>query len=354
MDGIDAVLVDMDTNTLIEGLTRPYSEEAQLSLHSILNHQFIGLEVLSQLNTLLGKEFALAAKQVLNKARLSSQQVVAIGSHGQTICHDAKAKVPYTVQLGCAHTIAELTGITVVADFRTRDLVIGGQGAPFAPVYHQALFAKETLPLAVVNIGGLSNVTFIDSNGKVSGYDIGPGNCLLDAWIQQHLDLKFDKAGEWAATGQVITPILSMMLADAYFNLPVPKSLGKEYFSLQWLDDFFQPKDYPQDVQATLLALTATTIAEALKKSTLPLKRVLICGGGVHNVTLINTLISQLPNLCVESTDALGIDPDYIEAMMFAFLAEKTLSHTPLDLNAITGSRHPAIYGVIYPAGIDK
>lgn len=352
MDGIDVALVDLDTHQLVKALTCPYSQASQQLLQLVLNHDYTGNEVLSQLNRQLGIEFAKAVKEVLSEAQITSDQIVAIGSHGQTICHDATAKIPYTVQLGCAHTIAELTKITVVADFRTRDLVIGGQGAPFAPIYHQHLFAKEHSPLAIVNIGGLSNVTFLDPHQAISGYDIGPGNCLLDTWIMQHRDLNYDQCGDWAASGRVITSVLSMMLADPYFALPLPKSLGKEYFSLQWLTRFLRAIDDPKDVQATLLALTATTIAQALKRHPLTLNRVLICGGGVHNTALMNVLMDQLVGLPVESTLALGIDPDYIEAMMFAWLAEKAVTNTPIDFTKITGSKQATIYGAIYPAGI--
>ena len=354
MDGIDAALVNIETNTLIAGVTRPYGDTARQRLQAVLNDTHTGPAALSQLNSLLGREFAYAVQDLLNRARVTSQQVVAIGSHGQTICHDAMADIPYTVQLGCAHTIAELTGITVVADFRTRDLVIGGQGAPFAPIYHQALFGTGELPLAVVNIGGISNVTYLNELGHVSGYDIGPGNCLLDMWILKHRGLFFDASGEWALTGKVINPLLTKLLADPYFKRSPPKSLGKEYFSFTWLMNYLQPQDAPEDVQATLLALTVITIADALHKTDIALRHAVICGGGVHNIALLNALIKNLPDVHVESTKALGIDPDFMEAMMFAWFAHKALNQIPINVQSITGSKYPAVYGAIYAAGIDK
>ena len=354
MDGIDAALVDLDTNTLITGVTRPYGEDAKQWLQAILNGERTGPAAISQLNTLLGREFAAAVHQVLALANRSAEQVVAIGSHGQTICHDATAVIPYTVQLGCPHTIAELTGISVVADFRTRDLVIGGQGAPFAPIYHQALFRTADLPMAVLNLGGIANLTYLAEGVDVMGYDVGPGNCLLDRWIQQQLGRPYDASGEWAASGQVIAPLLSSMLADPYFALPTPKSLGKEYFSDAWLAPFLTPNDAPQDVQATLLALTAMTITDAIKKQKVRFKQLAICGGGVHNTQLFLALTKQLPDLKIISTNDLGVDPDYLEAMMFAWLADKAIRRISLDLKSITGSRHPAIFGAIYAAGIDK
>lgn len=354
MDGIDAALVDVDTNKLIAGITRPYSENAKNFLHEVLADERAGPAALSQLNTILGREFGLAAQQLLQTANVASEQVVAIGSHGQTICHDATADIPYTVQVGCPHMIAELTGITVVADFRTRDVVIGGQGAPFAPIYHKTVFAKENMPLAVVNIGGIANVSYLTQDKEVQGHDVGPGNCLLDRWIQQHLGLAYDAGGEWAATGHIIESLLASLLADPYFKLAAPKSLGKEYFSSHWLEKHMQAQFSPNDVQATLLAFTVSTIADAIRQSPLQPKRIAICGGGVHNTKLLHALAKQLPDLQVESTSALGVDPDFMEAMMFAWLADQALKQNLLDLTGITGAKRLAILGAIYAAGIDK
>jgi anhydro-N-acetylmuramic acid kinase len=349
MDGIDAALVDMETNKLIAGLTRPYGEKAKQFLHEVLAKETISPARLFQLNTIIGQEFAFATQELLKISSTSPKDIIAIGSHGQTICHDAIADIPYTIQLGCGHTIAEFTGIKVVADFRTRDLVIGGQGAPFAPIYHQALFAKEGLPLAVINIGGIANVTYLAPNNKVNGHDIGPGNCLMDAWIQTHLGRAYDKNGEWASTGKVISNLLQALLNDAYFKRQAPKSLGKEYFSSMWLEKHLQPHYAPNDVQATLLALTATTIADEIKQSPFKSNHVVLCGGGTHNILLQETLKQQLPNVDVNSTQIYGVDPDFLEAMMFAWFADKALSETPLDLTQITGAKKAAILGVIYP-----
>lgn len=353
MDGIDVALVDMNTNTLIAGLTRPYSEKAKGFLLNVLGQEQTRPAVLYQLNTLLGREFAQAVFDIVEKAKISSNDVIAIGSHGQTICHDATADIPYTLQLGCPHTIAELTGIKVVADFRTRDLVVGGQGAPFAPAYHQALFAGKELPLAVVNIGGIANITYLKSNDKVYGHDIGPGNCLLDAWVLKHRGTTYDQEGAWAATGQVIQPLLSALLEDPYFKRPSPKSLGKEYFSTEWLASYLYPNLAPNDVQATLLELTAVTIINDIKNCGLELKRLAICGGGAHNCHLQHALRAHLPSLQIDSTKALGIDPDFLEAMMFAWFADKTLSGTSLDLKEITGAKNRTILGAIYAAGVN-
>ena len=349
MDGIDAALVDLNTNTLLAGITRPYSEDAQERLNAVLSAQCVTPAQLDQLNTVLGREFALAVHQLLRVANTRSEEIVAIGSHGQTICHDAMDTIPYTIQLGCGHTIAALTGITVVADFRTRDLVMGGQGAPFAPIYHQALFGGLTMPTAVVNIGGIANVTFLAHDLALCGHDTGPGNCLMDAWVKQHLNLPYDDGGAWGATGRVIERLLNDLLADPYFERLAPKSLDKAYFSIEWLMSHLRSEDTSQDVQATLIEFTAMTIANAILDSTHAMEQVVVCGGGAHNLALMQAIQRQLPALLVASTQALGVNPDFIEAMMFAWLAEKTIHGVCVDLTGITGAKSPSILGAIYP-----
>ncbi len=350
MDGMDAALVDVDTNRLIAGITRPYSDDAKQRLHAVILDDKLSAAALSQLNTVLGREFSLVVHQLLDIAAMAPDDVIAIGSHGQTICHDATADIPYTVQLGCAHTIAAITGIQVVADFRTRDMVMGGQGAPFAPLYHHALFGGSSTPLAVVNIGGIANVTFLAPDVGVSGYDTGPGNCLMDAWVQQHLHMPYDANGAWATTGHVIEPLLTAMLSDPYFDLLAPKSLDKAYFSTDWLAQHLHPDYASQDIQSTLIAFTATSITHAIRACDLSIERIAICGGGVHNGALLHALRCQLPGLQVESTQSLGVDPDFLEAMMFAWLADKTIRKIPVDLTGITGAKRPVILGAVYAA----
>ncbi len=350
MDGIDAALLDVTTNKLIVGITRPYSSRAREWLKKAQDQPWVELGFISQLNTIIGQEFAQAVLQLLDSAQVSSQDVTAVGSHGQTICHDASAQIPYTVQVGCAHTIAQMTKIQVAADFRTRDLVVGGQGAPFAPIYHQALFNDYGWPLALLNIGGIANVTYLTGRDSAVGYDLGPGNCLMDLWVQKKLGKPYDMNGDWANAGNIITPLLSSMRKDHFFALPFPKSIGKEYFSQQWLQNYLSHNAQDDaDVQATLLALTVSIIADEIVRSKLKLNKVLICGGGAHNNALISSLEAALPHLSIESTANSGINPDFIEAMMFAWLAEKTINKIPLNLNKITGAKIPAILGAIYP-----
>ncbi|MGQ3890980.1 anhydro-N-acetylmuramic acid kinase [Legionella sp. CNM-4043-24] len=352
MDGIDAALVDMKKNICLYGITRPYSDEARQQLTRLLSGQDNGLGAISQLNTILGREFARAALQLLDESGQNPQDVVAIGSHGQTLCHDTSVAIPYTVQVGCAHTIAEMTGITVVADFRTRDLVLGGQGAPFAPLYHQAVFREQGYPLAVVNVGGIANISCLSSEDEVSGYDVGPGNCLMDAWIFRHLQKPYDKNGAWAASGRVIPSLLRQLQQDGYFSRPIPKSAGKEYFSLEWLEPYLDDAWSAADVQATLLQLTAWAIVSAVKALPTPPLQVLICGGGVHNQALCRSLSLQLPESGVKSTEAVQVNPDYLEAMMFAWFADNTLQNKALNLHGITGATRSAVLGAVYPAGI--
>jgi len=349
MDGIDAALVDVQQHTLIHGILRPYSLQVKSALAALrIYPDGHNAAYFSQLHTMIGREFAAAANELLETAGVAQEMVTAIGSHGQTICHDPFADIPYTVQLGCPHTIAALTGLTVVADFRTRDLVLGGVGAPLAPLYHHEVFGKGNIPLAVVNIGGIANVTFIESNVDVYGYDTGPGNCLLDAWAQHSLNVSYDTGGKWGATGQIIVPLLHALLADPYFALKAPKSLDKGYFSDSWLAKHLDANYNAADVQATLCALTATSVADAIIANKVLCSRVLLCGGGVHNDFLVQLLCQQLPNVSVESTVAKGISPDYLEAMMIAWLASQTMQRHALDLQNITGARKSAILGAVY------
>ena len=349
MDGIDAALIDEMTNKLLCGITKKYSTKVKQRIDKLLDGSDLSLASVCQVNTLIGREFAAAVNELLQKAKLSADDIRAIGSHGQTLCHNTNCDLPYTMQLGCGHTISSLTGITVVADFRTRDLVNGGQGAPFAPLYHQELFTKKNADAALVNIGGISNITFISINELTKGWDVGPGNCLMDAWITKHQGKSYDAGGAWAKQGDVIKPLLEALLADSFIRLAAPKSVGKEYFSLSWLESYLKPQYKPEDVQATLLALTAHSIADTVIQANKAIKHLYLCGGGTHNLALQQKLASLLPETEVQSAEAIGVDPDYLEAMMFAWLAAQTINQKPVDLRSITGSTKPAILGAIYP-----
>ncbi|WP_298624344.1 anhydro-N-acetylmuramic acid kinase [uncultured Legionella sp.] len=349
MDGIDAALVHMPSNTLKCGITKKYSDELKQRIDDLINGTHLSLASICQLNTLIGKEFAGAVNELLQEANIDAREIKAIGSHGQTVCHDTNCAIPYTLQLGCGHTISSLTGITVVADFRTRDLVNGGLGAPFAPLYHQELFNHCDLDIALVNIGGISNISFISPQQPTIGWDVGPGNCLMDSWINRHLGKSYDAGGNWAKQGTVISDLLERLLADPFFSMPAPKSIGKEYFSLDWLQCYLQKEYMPEDIQASLLALTAHSIAFTVQNHQNKIKSLYLCGGGTHNTHLLNSLTQLLPGIEVDSIAKAGSSPDYLEAMMFAWLAAQTMEYKPVNLTAITGSKDPAILGAVYP-----
>lgn len=349
MDGIDAALVDLPANKLIHGLTKKYSEETKKRIEQFLVCKDLSLASICQLNTLIGREFAGAVNDLLQEANISPAQIDAIGSHGQTVCHDTSCTIPYTLQLGCAHTISSLTGITVVADFRNRDLVNGGQGAPFAPLYHQELFKDVEPNLAIVNIGGISNVTFISKQNPTIGWDIGPGNCLMDLWIFLNQGKAYDADGAWARKGVVLAPLLEHLLADPFFKLSPPKSIGKEYFSFDWLNTYLKQDYQAKDIQATLLALTAHSIADTISSKNDKIAQLYLCGGGAHNILLHDTLKELLPNIKVSSIAEAGVSPDFLEAMMFAWMASLTLNGKPVDLSTITGAKNIEILGAIYP-----
>ncbi len=348
MDGIDVALIDPKTQDLQYGLTMPYPKEVQTALYDALQTKHLTFAQMAILNTLIGRAFAMSANTLLKKAGVLPHQVLAIGSHGQTVCHDATAPIPYTMQLGCAHTIAEHTKIPVVADFRTRDVVLGGQGAPFAPLYHQHLWHNLNECVAVVNIGGIANVSFVHGEKPILGFDCGPGNVLMDAWVHHHRGLNYDEGGQWAALGQVIPSLLDALLGDPFFATPAPKSIGKEYFSQAWLKSHLQENFEACDVQATLLMLSVCGIAKVIHAYVQKVQRLIVCGGGAHNKTLLQKLQEILPNVRVDVSDALGVSADYMEAMMFGWFAYQTMNKIPLDLTSITGAQKASVMGVVY------
>lgn len=292
---------------------------------------------------------AQAIQQLLQRERLDPQQIRAIGSHGQTVRHEPQRG--FTVQIGNPALLAELTGICVVADFRRRDVAAGGQGAPLVPAFHKALFGCER-QRAILNVGGFSNLTLLAPQQPVRGFDCGPGNVLLDAWIRRHRGEAFDRDGAWAASGTANPQLLQDLLADDYFSLQGPKSTGREHFNLDWLLAQLQTRApiAAADVQATLLELTARSIATALHAALPAAEELLVCGGGAHNKRLMQRLAELLPTCTVESTDTRGLPADWIEAMAFAWLAHCCLEGIPANCPEVTGARGPRVLGAIYPA----
>lgn len=355
-DGIDAALVDLqNTPKLLASHTHPFSNQLRGQIHSLCLPGTDEIDLMGALDAELGKHFAQATRDLLEKSAISADQIIAIGSHGQTIRHrpPGSDKGNFTLQIGDPNLIAELTGITTVADFRRRDMAVGGQGAPLVPAFHNAFFHSSSADKVVVNIGGMANITWLPANGHVCGFDTGPGNALMDAWISQHHGHPYDADGNWAKTGAVITCLLDSLLSDPFFCKPSPKSTGRESFNLHWLEKHIRELPFQvsaTDVQATLLELTGKSIAESIKSLSKEPATILICGGGAFNKMLLERLATLLPKCCVTTTANYGVDPQWIEAMAFAWLAKQTINHRPGNLRAVTGASREVILGGVYYA----
>ena len=289
--------------------------------------------------------YAAAVKSLLEKANISASVIEAIGNHGQTLLHAPEADHAFTLQIGDNHRLAELSGITVVGDFRRRDIAAGGQGAPLVPAFHRTLVA-QTETAAFLNVGGIANVSVIAPD-RVSGFDTGPGNTLSDAWIRKHKEQAFDESGAWASTGTVNEPLLERMLADPYFSRSAPKSTGQDYFNLIWLENLKIDELAPVDVQRTLVELTARSASDAIKFS--GCERLYLCGGGRHNDLMTERLRSLVAPIEVADTSALGVDADFMEAVAFAWLAKQCLDRTSGNVPTVTGAQSERVLGVIYP-----
>jgi len=355
VDGIDAALVSVPATgplTLQATHQHPLPPAVRDAIQSLMHAGDNEIERAGELDTLLGQLFAQATQALLRKSGLLPGDIHAIGSHGQTIRHRPQALHPFTRQIGNPSVIAEQTGITTVADFRARDMAAGGQGAPLAPAFHQWFFRKSGVNRVIVNIGGLANLTWLpaDPHDAVLGFDTGPGNTLLDQWIAQERNERFDQHGAWAASGQVRADLLAHLLTDAYFSKPPPKSTGREHFHLTWLTQQLAGNPKSQDVQATLAELTAVSIAQAMHFLPGKTEEIYVCGGGSHNRHLLARLHAQLPGIPIATTEMLGLDPDWVEAAAFAWLAHQTLAGHAGNIPSVTGARHPVLLGGIYLA----
>ena len=347
-DGIDAALVSFDPLRVHVAKTYPFPDQwRDLALALGQGQEFVNLDALGQLDVALGTAFANAALQLLVDANIGVSEITAIGSHGQTVRHRPNLANPFTLQLGCPHVIAERTGIKVVADFRRRDIAAGGQGAPLVPAFHAALFPKGSV---VLNLGGIANVTVLAE--VVLGFDTGPANCLLDAHALAAFGVSHDAGGAIASRGCVNLELLDALIADPYFAAPAPKSTGREYFNLAWVRaraGSAYDAVSPQDLQATLLELTAITVWNAIKPFVA--SEILVCGGGVHCAPMLERLAyhSGVP---VRSTADYGIDPDFVEAAAFAWLARETLENRPGNRPEVTGARGLRVLGAVVGASI--
>ncbi len=350
LDGIDAALVDLSQASprLVSSHYQLYAEslkEAILALHTAASDELHQSQVIA---IQLANEYADAIHALLKKSGFAPEQIQAIGCHGQTIRH--RPELGYTIQLNNAALLAELTGINVVSDFRSRDIAAGGQGAPLVPAFHDHVLRHASIHRAILNIGGIANLTDLPPRENTTGFDSGPGNLLMDAWITKHQAELFDKNGAWSASGKIIPLLLQRLLAEPFFVATPPKSTGRDLFNMAWLEKHLNGNEIPEDVQATLLALTGDSIADAVQHFCTGVEELYLCGGGAHNNALVSHLRHALPQCRILKTDVLGIAADWMEAIAFAWLAQQTLHLRPSNLPAVTGAKHPCVLGAIYPA----
>ena len=359
LDGVDAALVSIKDEQceMREHHFIRMPSDLKHALEQVCLGQQTNLPYIGELDHRLGLLYAQVVNELIAKANLSANNIIAVGNHGQTVFHHPQQPYPYTMQLGDANIIAMQTGIMTIADFRRKDMALGGQGAPLVPAFHRYLFQRSADTLNVVlNIGGISNISVIDTNGSVIGFDTGPGNTLLDAWCLKHTGKGYDKDANFAKQGKVHANLLDKMLSDDYFYRVAPKSTGREYFHLAWLqqqiDSLQEGTISPEDIQATLVELSVRSIALHLKALTTTgvNKNLYVCGGGVHNPLIMQGLKAALAAWSIESTQQIGVSPDYMEAIAFAWLAYRRVKNLPSNLPQVTGASRETSLGVIYSA----
>jgi anhydro-N-acetylmuramic acid kinase len=351
MDAIDAALVDFDATPLkIEAVSATrYDPKLKARVAAMIDQaDRVALDDIGEIDVELGRAFGNAALELMKSAGVSAADVAAIGSHGQTLRHRPDLAAPFTWQIADPNVITEMTGVTVVADFRRRDVAAGGQGAPLLPVFHDQVFRSDREDRVIANLGGIANVTMLLAERTVTGFDTGPANRLMDAWISLHEGKEYDANGAWAATGHIDATLLKEFMEEPYLKLPPPKSTGRELFNLPWLQNklglFARP---PRDVQATLQQFTAESVAEAVRQYA-PAASVYLCGGGAHNQGLKDALAALLAPNRVASTEVLGLNPDYVEAIAFAWFAKRTLEGLTSSAGSVTGAKGARILGGVY------
>lgn len=364
MDAIDAAIIDFHTTptpSILKTLKYSIPNEFRLRCLEIAQSNQGSIDDYGYLDAKAGELFASAVLELLNSAGLKAEDILAIGSHGQTIRHRPNATPPFTLQIGDPNIIAERTNITTIADFRRRDIAAGGQGAPLAPLFHAAIFQHATEDRIIINIGGITNVTVLEKNNPEPklGFDSGPGNCLMDAWCKKNWDIPYDNNGKMAAKGQVNPSLLTICLSDPYFELSPPKSTGREYFNLNWLEEKIKSINMtisPQDILRTLLILTVKTIEHAIQHFSLQntslhfpndLPSIYISGGGAYNALLMTELQNNLKNP-VHSIEHLGCSPDWLETILFAWLAKQTLEGKSGNSPCVTGAKRAIPLGGIF------
>jgi anhydro-N-acetylmuramic acid kinase len=350
LDGIDAVLADLSGERphLLASAHAAIDASLQRELLALNASGADELERAARAGNELAARYAEAVAAVQKNSSILPSAIRAIGCHGQTVRH--RPERGYSVQIGNPARLAELTGIRVVADFRSRDVAAGGQGAPLAPAFHAAMFAGATEDRAVLNLGGIANLSFLPRRGVITGFDSGPGNCLLDLWAARHLGRPYDEGGAWAAAGAPIAGLLERMLREPYFDSAPPKSTGRDLFSERWLRALLLGGEDAQAVQSTLLELTARSVADAVSRHCPKVRRIIACGGGVRNLALMRRLAELTAPAALEASDRHGIDPQLVEATAFAWLAQRALEGLPGNLPSVTGARGPRVLGAVYPA----
>ena len=360
MDGIDAALVEFKQNNikLLASHNQAIPESLILKLKPLsLNTPEASIDMLGEADSELGLVFATAVKNLLKKTNFSTEDIIAIGSHGQTIRHRPDLKYNFSLQIGDANRISYDTGITTVADFRRKDMAAGGEGAPLAPAFHQQVFQSGTENRAILNIGGISNITFLpaensrsDDSQTTFGFDTGPGNMLMDAWIQKNKNTSYDTSGEWAASAKANDELVDLLMQDEFISAAPPKSTGREHYHLEWLELKLQkfPDLNAAQVQASLNLFTCKSICYAIKHQIPEIGKLIVCGGGVHNTHLMNSLAQKLPEIDVESSEKHGVKPDWVEAIAFAWLARQTMNKLAGNLPAVTGAKQAVVLGGIY------
>jgi anhydro-N-acetylmuramic acid kinase len=351
LDGIDAVLADFSPAlpSVLRTFYLPYSIGLRTGLLDLSETGGDELHRAAMLGNELARHYSVAVARLLDGSGISAEDVSAVGCHGQTVRHCPLMGQGYTIQLFNPALLAELSGITVVADFRSRDIAAGGQGAPLVPAFHKVLFSDPGTHRIIVNIGGISNLTSLAPGSEVVGFDCGPGNMLMDAWCFKHTGRVYDKDGAWAGSGRVISSLLQELIALPFFSIAPPKSAGREIFNLNWLEGHLSGDEKPEDVQATLLQLTVQGIAASALAYFPNASEIYLCGGGARNAGLVAQLRVALPRKSVELTDKLGVNADWLEAFAFAWLARQAINGIPASLPAVTGARGARILGAIYP-----
>lgn len=346
LDGVDAAIVDFTgTPRLQFARTFPFPRELREQLATIIeNGGQATAETLGRLDNAFGQAFALVAEQAIGQSGFASADMEAVGVHGQTLWHAPDGENGFTWQIGDPNIIAARTGIPVVADFRRKDMALGGQGAPLASGFHCEIFYGLS-PAAIINLGGIANITVLKGDA-VTGFDTGPANGLMDAWYQRHQDGAFDRNGSWGASGTVIPDLLDKLLADPFFSRPTPRSTGREYFNTAWLERYIGDNENPADVQATLCELTAKTVADEVNKA--GVEHAVVVGGGAHNPELMKRLGALLDSAQLSLSSSHGHDPDFIEASAFAWLAMRRMEELPGNVASVTGASRDTVLGGIY------